>query len=215
MVRFLIVLAAWSLVAQSAWGSEAEDRLIYLEDRLDASGDAIRLWQDGWTTVYSGAAFAYAALALDAGNNDDRTVRALGAVRAALAFTLLTAHPHPGRYGADRIRTMTGATIQERLAAAETVLRESARRTRASRSPARHLRNVLVNAGFGALVWATGDKGDALPFALMGIAGGEALLWTMPRQPRRDLADYQRKFRTGGTLSLVPGGVRFQIAIGR
>lgn len=215
-----MLLAAWSIIAPSARGAETEERLAYLESRLDASRDAIHVWQDGWTTVYTGAAFAYAALALDAGNGDDRTVRALGAVRAALAATLLTARPHPGRFGAERIREMGGATARDQLAAAERTLVESARRASTMRSPARHLRNVLVNAGFGALVWVTGDKSDALPFALMGIAGGEALLWTSPQQPRRDLAEYKRKFSAGERLAdrwdlaVVPGGIRVQIAIG-
>lgn len=221
MNRILAILAALLAISNTAWGGEERERLAYLEDRLDASRDDIRLWQDGWTAVYTTAAIAYAALAMDTRNSDDRTARTLGAVRAAVAASLLTARPHPGRLGADRVRALREATVQERLAVAEEVLRDSARRTDSKRRPGRHLRNMLVNVGFGALVWALGDRSDALPFTLMGIAGGEALLLTLPEQPRRDLAEYRQRFGPSRPESRswqivpVPGGVRLQFALQR
>jgi hypothetical protein len=221
MIRVLAILTAILAAPSPAWSAGEHEQLAYLESSLDASRDAIRLWQDGWTAVYSSSAIVYTALAIDANNSDDRTVSALGAVRAALAASLLTAHPHPGRAGADRIRDMEGATLQEKLAAAEEVLRESAHRTASKRRPTRHVRNILVNTAFGALVWAVGDRRDALPFTLTGIAGGEALLLTLPEQPRRDLAEYRRRFgaarATARSWSIgpAPGGFQLQFALKR
>lgn len=220
MIRVLVVLVSF-LVAPNAWSGDEGDRLAFLEQRLDASQAAVSLWQDGWMAIYTSAAIGYAALAIDTDNQDDRTVRTIGAVRAAMAASLLNARPHPGRRGADPVRHLRDATPTERLAAAEAILRQSARRTEARRRPGRHLRNVLVNAGFGGLVWALGDKDDALPFTLLGIAGGEAMLLTLPRQPRRDLAEYRRLFgpspddARSWRVVPVPFGIRLQFALDR
>lgn len=220
MIRVLAVLVSF-LVVPNAWSGDESDRLAFLEQRLDASRPAVRLWQDGWTAIYTSAAIGYAALAIETDNQDDRAVRTIGAVRAAMAATLLNARPHPGRRGAAPVRDLRDATPQERLTAAEAILRQSARRTEARRRPGRHLRNVLVNAGFGGLVWALGNEGDALPFTLLGIAGGEAMLLTLPRQPRRDIADYDKRFAptpsngTSWRIVPVPFGVRLQFVLHR
>jgi len=205
----------------NAWSGDDSDRLAFLEQRLDASRRAIRLWQDGWTAIYTTATIGYAALAIDTDNQDDRTAATVGAVRAALAASLLTARRHPGLRGAAPVRSLVDASPQQRLVAAEAILRQSARRTESRRSPGRHLRNVLVNAAFGGLVWALGDRDDALPFALLGIAGGEAMLLTLPGQPRRDLSEYTKRFgpvrgeTTSWTVVPVPFGLRLQFALDR
>ena len=221
MIRTLPVLILLLAIVPAASASDDQGRLAYLESRLDASRHAIDLWQDGWTAVYTAAAVGYTALAIDTDNHDRRTLRVLGATRAAMAATLLTLRPHPGREGADPVRALPAPTGAERVAAAERILQDSANRTESKRRPGRHLRNILVNAGFGALVWVLGDSSDALPFTLLGIAGGEALLLTMPEQPRRDLADYRRRIgaapasKRSWSVVPVPGGIRVQIALTR
>jgi hypothetical protein len=224
MIRLLTLLAtslALSPIMAVASEADASQRLAYLERSLDASRASIRLWQDGWTTVYGMAAITYTAMALDTDDSDDRTLHSLGALRAALATTLLTIRPHPGRDGADPVRAMGNASLDDRLAAAERLLRDSAHRTQSKRRPARHLRNVLLNLGFGGLVWALGNKDDALPFTLMGIAGGEAVLLTLPEQPRHHLDLYKKQlgYRAPGerTWRLVarPGGLGVQFALQR
>jgi len=211
--------AAWPLHAGEQ--SAEELRLQYLERSLDSSRDSVRLWQDGWTAVYGTAAITYAALAIDTDDSDERVLHALGSLRAVLATTLLTVRPHPGRKGADPVREMAGPSLDQRLARAEKLLQESSRRTRSKRRPARHLRNLIVNLGFGGLVWALGNKDDALPFTLLGIAGGEAVLLSLPEQPQRDLAGYRKRFAGDGTADgrwrLVPrpGGLNIQFALQR
>jgi len=223
MMRFLAILAAVLAALPAVANERSTDasRLQFLEQSLDDSQGRIRLWQNGWTAVYSSAALTYAGLALDTDDSDERTLHALGSLRALMAVTLLNMRPHPGRNGADSIRQIAHASVQERLVAAERLLEDSARRTASKRRPARHLRNVLVNLGFGGLVWAMGDKDDALPFTLMGIAGGEALLWTLPEGPRRDLAGYRNRFgqRSSGAptwrIEPRPGGIGIQFALSR
>lgn len=220
MKRCLALLLT-CLFTGPAWTADTDDRLAFIESSLDENQRSVRLWQEGWSTVYTAAAIGYAGMALDANDRDERTVRALGAVRAALAATLLNLRPHPGAAGAEPIRRLGDDSPGDRLAEAERILEASAWRTDSKRRPARHLRNLLVNAGFGAAVWALGDRDDALPFTLMGIAGGEALLLTLPEQPRRDLAEYRQRFGAAGTIARsmtvipMPGGIRVQFAIRR
>jgi hypothetical protein len=216
---FVILIAAWP-AAQAVAGEPSDDKLAFIEARLDASRDAAGLWQNGWTAVYGSAAVAYTAMALDADNDDDRALNTIGALRAATATGLLMLRPHPGARGADPVRAVPGTNPQDRLAIAEAILRDSARRTSSKRRPARHLRNIVVNLAFGGLVWAFGDSGDVLPFTLMGIAGGEAVLLSLPEQPRRDLRDYERRFTKralGRNLQFLsrPGGIQFRYVLGR
>jgi hypothetical protein len=222
MSRLLFV--AFALLAACAWPAAAAEpldvqRLEFLERALDGSRSSVRLWQEGWTTVYGTAAIAYAGMALDTDDSDEKVLHALGSARALLAATLLTLRPHPGRNGADPIRAMKDTPLDRRLAAAERLLRDSVRRTESKRRPGRHLRNILINVGFGGLVWTLGDKDDALPFTLMGIAGGEAVLLTLPEQPRRDLSEYRSRYgdssQNGRAWTLVPrpGGIGIQFAI--
>ncbi|MGD8734211.1 MAG: hypothetical protein PVI08_06950, partial [Gammaproteobacteria bacterium] len=214
----IAITAGWPAFA--AEDQEAQ-RLEYLEHALDGSRNSVRLWQEGWTTVYGMAAIAYAGMALDTEDSDEKVLNGLGSARALLAATLLTLRPHPGRDGADPVRALGDAPLHQRLDAAEHLLRDSVRRTESKRRPGRHLRNILINLGFGGLVWALGDKDDALPFTLMGIAGGEAVLLTLPEQPRRDLREYRSRYGTRGndkrawTLVPQPGGIALQFALER
>ncbi len=67
MMRFLAILAA-VLAALPAVAEERPtdaSRLQFLEQSLDDSQGRIRLWQNGWTAVYSSAALTYAGLALE------------------------------------------------------------------------------------------------------------------------------------------------------
>ena len=222
MKRHLVSLALiLCLISAASEASDIKSRLDFLESRLDSSRGSVSLWQDGWTAVYGMAAVTYVGLALDTDDSDKRTLHSVGALRAAVATALLTVRPHPGRRGADPVRALGEAPLAQRLAAAERLLEESAKRTMSKRRPARHLRNVLVNLGFGGLVWALGDKDDALPFTLMGIAGGEALLLSLPEAPRRDLQAYRSRFGSrsarAGSWRLIPhaGGVSLQFALPR
>ncbi len=92
--------------------------------------------------------------------------------------------------------------------AAEALLARSARRTAERYSPRRHLINVGMNLAFGGMICAFGDCSDAPLSILIGIAGGEAALWSLPKQPLHDQRVYQRRFgpATGPRISweLVP-----------
>lgn len=208
----LMMLAGLSvpapLIAAPQVDADTAERLSFLEARLDAGRDHAALWQNGWSAAYAAVALGQSALALTGNSRDDQVANGVGALRAVTAFTLLQLRPHPGRRGAEPVRTMTGASETDRLAAAETLLARSARRTGERYAPRRHLINIGMNLAFGGMICAFGDCGDAPLSILIGIAGGEAALWSLPRQPLDDQQVYRRRFGTGAgsriSWELVP-----------
>jgi hypothetical protein len=221
----LMVVAVSMLPWRATSAAEAADpradeimqRIEAIERSLDDNRDAVSLWQDGWSLVYGSATAGYLGLAIDADDGDERALHLIGALRAASAYTLLQIRPHPGRYGADPLREGEFDDPQARLAAAEALLAASARRAASRLRPARHLRNLALNAGFGLLVWAFGDSDDVLPFTLMGIAGGEAVLLTLPRESLSDYERYRGRRASAGSrpwrLVAVPGGIAFEAPV--
>jgi hypothetical protein len=206
------LLTSMPLMAESGPEYEPGMRLEFLEARLDAGRDRAALWQNGWSAVYAAVALGQGAYALTRDSTDEQVVNGVGALRAATAFTLLQLRPHPGRQGAAPVRAMTGADDAARLDLAEALLTRSARRAEERFSPRRHLINIGMNLGFGAMICAFGDCSDAPLSILLGIAGGEAALWSLPTRPARDLRDYRRRFgqdsgRVSWQVLPTPGGL--------
>lgn len=205
--------------APGADPDDLRDRLRFIERSLDDNRDAVHLWQTGWSLVYGTAAAGYLGLAIDSDASDDRVLHLVGALRAASAYALLQRRPHPGREGAAPLRRTRFDSDDDRLAAAEALFAASARRAASRARPARHLRNIAINTGFGLLVWAFGDSDDVLPFTLMGIAGGEAVLLSLPSGSRSDYHAYRRRFASdarptaGWRLVAVPGGIGFRAPV--
>lgn len=207
------LLASMPVMAESATDPGPGARLEFLETRLDGGRDRAALWQNGWSAVYAAVALGQGAYALTRDSSDEQVANGVGALRAVTAFTLLQLRPHPGRHGAAPVRAMADADDAARLEAAETLLVRSARRADERFSPRRHLINVGMNLGFGAMICAFGDCSDAPLSVLMGIAGGEAALWTLPARPAQDLRDYRKRFgpvsgpRVSWQLMPAPGGL--------
>jgi len=212
---FMLTQAA---AAQTAGLSEAEidARLTFIESRLDAGRRDAALWQNGWRAAYAGVAAVQGTLAFTENKKDDQVANGVGALRAVTAFTLLTLRPHPGSKGADPVRVLTGETRMVRLAAAELLLKRSARRAEERYSPRRHLINIGMNLAFGGMICAFGDCADAPLSVLIGIAGGEAALWTIPTQAVADLQAYRRRFggqtetRISWQMLPAPGGIQLR-----
>ncbi len=186
--------ASMPVMAESATDPGLGARLQFLETRLDAGRDRAALWQNGWSAVYAAVALGQGAYAVTRDSSDEQVSNGVGALRAVTAFTLLQLRPHPGRKGAAPVRAMGDADDEARLDVAEALLARSARRADERFSPRRHLINVGMNLGFGAMICAFGDCSDAPLSVLIGIAGGEAALWSLPTRPAQDLRDYRKRF---------------------
>ncbi len=172
---------------------EIDLRLGFIEERLDAGKQHAQYWQNGWTGFYAASALAQTVFWLDADNNDDSINYIVGALKSTGGLIDILLRPMPGRYGAGEIRGLEGCSF-DKLGRAEDLLQTTARRAQEKTTWKPHLKVLGVNLIGGAVILAFGDGGDALLSTAMGIAVGEANIWTQPTQPSTDLRDYQGRF---------------------
>jgi len=199
---------------------EIDWRLGFITERLDGSRSRASIWNVAWTVVNAGTLGWMIYEAESDADTDDRGRAIAEASKAFIGLMdLYVLRPLRAREGADELASMPEATHSQRIAKlkkAEAILMRNAERANARYGWQVHAGNVLLNfAGAGA-IWATGGgTSEALTSAFAGIAGGEAMIWTEPGQPRRDLLDYQNL--TGGStfaevprawrLVAIPGGL--------
>jgi hypothetical protein len=204
-LRVVALLLGLSIAGQAvAESADAAERSAFIEQRLDEGRAWARLWQNGWTTAYAGAAVVHTALAFAGDDQDEQVVNGVSALRAVAALALISHRPDPGRYGADPVRAAGPPGSTARIAEAERLLAATVHHADRRYSVGRHLFNVGLNAAFGGLVWAFGDSDDAIKSTLLGIAGGEAALLSRSRQPIRNARDYESRFGAPVTWEFVP-----------
>jgi hypothetical protein len=196
---------------------ELNQRLGFLEERLDREQNGAWWWQWGWTAFYAGA-MTYSivdAIGDDSENHKDRNAGIVNAVQSAGALTYMLIAPHPAARGAAPMREVVGTTRadrERRLAVGEAVLMRSADRAEQPYRFLPHALTVGINLAAGGIIWAVSDRTHAMRSTLAGIAIGEARLWTMPSLGRIDLADYSSRF--GGTTTQQRAGAAEKSATG-
>lgn len=196
--------------------NEIDLRLNFIEERLETGKQHAQYWQNGWTGFFAVSSLAQTVAWLDADNNDDRINYIVGAIKSTGGLIDILLRPMPGRYGASEIRGLEGQSF-DKLGQAEDLLQATAQRAQAKTTWKPHLKVLGVNLIGGAAILAFGDGGDALVSTAIGIAVGEANIWTQPTQPSSDLRDYQTRFpekqaRHGRRWQLLPfpGGAMLQ-----
>jgi len=178
--------------------SELDQRLKFIETRLDGLNPKASYWQYGWTGFYAGTAAGQAALAIDEDDNDDQTSYIVGAVKSAggLAQTLIKPLPAVKSFG--RFQSMPSQTRAERmlkLEQGEALLHENASRALQRYGWKRHVIGIATNLVGGAVIAAYGDSTDAVTSTVLGIAVSEANIWSEPARAVTDLEDYRNNFR--------------------
>ena len=162
-------------------------------------------WQYGWTGFYGISGVAQLAGAIGEDDNDDATVLYVGAVKSLGGLTMMLVNPLPVVRGLDELDLPPQETQQqkvERLAVAERMLQESARRADERYTIKPHLIGLVVNLlGAGAIV-AWGDKDDALGATALGVAINEAAIWSQPSAAQQYWQNYQRQFNVVGANSV-------------
>ena len=192
---------------------DLDARLGLIEQRLDDQRRHSRLWQYGWASANTLGLVGGAADGVAAGNHDARVTGIVVAAKSAIGLADLYLRPLPGLHGADPIRAMPGDTPeqqQERLAAAERLLKADAERAEERWGWQQHVGNLAVNVAGGVATWAFANTTDAVADTLIGLAVGEVQILSAPWRPARTLADYDSRF--GGLLTSMevrpgPGGV--------
>jgi hypothetical protein len=181
----------------SACARESETRLLWLIDRLDSRERYADLWWRGWIGVYAVGAAVESARA---GVEDDRGKRAdyiVSAIKAAGGVTRLYFMRPTARLGADPLRAtpvVTAADCRARVEQGEALLEKAAHESERRWNWKAHAWNVGVNMA-GAVIVAEGfDESDGWWSGAVGIAVGEAMLWSHPWKGESDLAEYQARF---------------------
>ena len=179
--------------------AEADARLSFLQERLDAGQTTAKTWQYGWTGIFSVGAVASTAQAIMADDGDERIYNIVGAVKSIGATTQMVLDPLPARLGAEPMRAVPNGTRAgrlQRLAVGERTLAINSERADTRYSWRRHLEGVTTNLIGGAVIWGFGDSRDALLSVASGLAFGEAQIWSQPWRANGDLADYRAAFPT-------------------
>jgi hypothetical protein len=184
-----------------------DQRIRYIEERLDAHKRHGEIWYWSWMAVNSGAVVGLSIAAGVADETPDRVDYASQAGLAALGVADLLFRPLEARYGADPIRQMPETTREEKLAklqAAEDLLYRNAVRTTERHDWLFHLANLILNAGVGIATGAAGDRTQGAVSAGAGFVGGEIYILAQPAGPEEDWKRYQMMVsdRTEKKLSL-------------
>ena len=178
--------------------SELDQRLKFIETRLDGLNPNASYWQHGWTGFYAAAAVGQAALAIDEGDNDDQTSYIVGAVKSTGGLVQMLIKPLPAVTSHSGFQSMPSQTRAERmlkLEQGEALLYENANRARQRYGWKRHAIGIAANLLGGAVIAAYGDGSDAVTSTVLGIAVSEASIWTEPARAVTDLEDYRNNFR--------------------
>lgn len=194
------VLLSSNLYAQdySALNNEQLDqRIAYLDNSFNQIQQPYNYWQYGWTSVYAvtGAAQLYGAI--DADDSDDSTKNWVGTVKSVGGLALMLIKPVPLVAGYSDYQSMPYNSREEkiaRLTKAEKMLEQTAWRSDDRYTLKPHAMTIGINLLGAAAISAWGDSSDAFASAALGIAIGEAAIWTQPTAADQQWNSYKNHF---------------------
>ncbi len=225
-----LLLAVWPTLAAAELSTplateisdaELEQRLAFIQARLNGQQPGASYWQYGWTGFYSLSSAGQLALALDANDNDDQLYWGVGAVKASGKLAKLLLKPSPAVGSGDRFQALPAGNREQRLhklAQGEALLETNAQRAGERFTWKRHAMGIAGNLVGGLVIAAFGDSSDALISTLLGLAVGETTIWTEPARASRDLDDYRKQRWTRQAahgshwhVQATPGGATLHI----
>jgi hypothetical protein len=210
---------------------QVTERLGSISAALEAGQPRARTWLIGWLGAYSAGAATMGVLAatnwksgpdIDNSFGQDMIV---GGGTFALGVIGLVMDPFTPATAAKKLRALPETSLEERrakLARAEELLRECAKRERSGRSLVTHLLNAGVNAAAGVVTIAAFDRpaGDGLLTFALGEAVSLLNIFTQPMRATRDLKRYEEGYpaaaapsapRVTWSLGVRPGGFTFRL----
>lgn len=202
--------------------TELEQRLAFIETRLQKQQTRAKYWQYGWTGFYSLSSAGQAIAAFDSNDNDDQLSHGVGAAKAAGGLAQLLLKPQPALRNGESFDALPARSREQRLhklAQGEALLDSHAQRAAERFTWRRHAMGIAGNLLGGAIIAAFGDSSDAVTSTLVGLAVSEATIWTEPAGATRDLDDYRNKKWTGQAaragqwrVLASPGGATLRIS---
>ncbi|HEX5078917.1 MAG TPA: hypothetical protein VFV80_07160 [Geminicoccaceae bacterium] len=200
LAPFLVLAAASGEAAAPAPGDEAglsdariDQRIQFLEQRLDDSRTHGQIWFWSWLTINGGSMIGNGVVAATRGQHDDRVNHGTGAALGAIGVADLLLRPLEARYGADPVRGLPQATRAQKLAklrAAEDQLRRNAERAEQRKQAVPYLGNAGLALAAGLLVGLWGETATGIQTGISTLVGGTLNLWTQPSRPAQDWQDY-------------------------
>jgi hypothetical protein len=181
----------------SACETRTRARLQWLVARADSREQYADFWWRSWIGFYAvgvGVQSTRAGLEDDGGKRADLIV---GAVKAVGGVTRLYFTRPVARLGADllRVEPLPDETAcLDRVAQGEELLQQSARESDRRWGWKSHLFNVALNMAGAVIVTQAFDEKAGWTSAGIGIAVGEAMLWSHPWHGRSDLEEYEASF---------------------
>jgi hypothetical protein len=173
--------------------AQIDQRIQFLEQRLDDSRTHGQIWFWSWMTVNAGSVVGNGTAAAMSGQHDDRVNHWTGAALGAIGVADQLLRPLEARYGAAPVRGLPETTREQKLAklrAAEDQLRRNAERAEQRTQVVPYLGNAGLALAAGLVVGLWGEVGAGIKTGISTVVGGALNLWTEPGRPAQDWNDY-------------------------
>jgi hypothetical protein len=173
--------------------AQIDQRIRFLEQRLDDSKTHGQIWFWSWLVINSGSMVGNGIMAGTRREHDDEVNYAIGAVLGAIGVADVLLRPLEARYGADPIRGLPEATREQKLAklrAAEDQLRRNAERAEQRHQVLPYAGNAGLALAAGLVVGLWGEQGAGIETGVSTLLGGALNIVTQPGRPEQDWESY-------------------------
>jgi len=173
--------------------AQIDQRIQFLEQRLDDSKTNGQIWFWSWLTINGGSMIGNGIAAGMSGQHDDQVNYATGAALGAIGVADLFLRPLEARYGADPVRGLPEATREQKLAklrAAEDQLRRNAERAEQRHQVLPYAGNAGLALAAGLVVGLWGEPGFGIQTGISTLIGGAINVATQPARPEQDWESY-------------------------
>ena len=225
---YAIVVACIATIAPAASAAEFEacraddaERIRWIESRLEERRTYANYWWMGWTGAYGIGTIVQSVQAGTEDRDGRQADYVVSAVKALFGTSRLLLWPNNARRGADEMREIAAvddASCRLRLAKGEELMQENAAESEERWDWKRHALNVAVNVAGGVIVAEGWDESRGWTSMGVGIAVGEAMVFSAPWKADEDLEEYRQRFdgSTSGqrvSFSIAPwhNGARIQL----
>ncbi|WP_438462666.1 hypothetical protein [Marinomonas sp. PE14-40] len=180
--------------------AEIDERLSYLEQRINDVSSPYAYWQYGWSGLYSVSAISNFSTALDEEDHDEEVLAWVSGLKSSAALAKMLLEPVPLLAEPD-MSGFVNDTVEEqralklvKLKEYETQLSATALRSDERYQWQTHATTIGVNLIAAAAIATWGDSDDALGSAALGIGMGELAIWTQPTKATQQWQSYQTHF---------------------